>query len=71
MVHGFLGNLAVRHLSIVPALRKQFRITTLDLRGHGYSDVTPHGVHDGEAGPGPQGPLVHQRKDREWEGWSY
>jgi len=43
MLHGFLGNLAVWHLNIVPALRRQFRITTVDLRGHGYSDVTPTG----------------------------
>jgi pimeloyl-ACP methyl ester carboxylesterase len=43
MLHGFLGNLAVWHLSIVPALRRQFRVTTPDLRGHGYSDVTASG----------------------------
>jgi pimeloyl-ACP methyl ester carboxylesterase len=43
MLHGFLGNLAVWHLNIVPALRRDFRITTPDLRGHGYSDVTPTG----------------------------
>ena len=43
MLHGFLGNLAVWHLNIVPALRTEFRITTYDLRGHGYSDVTPTG----------------------------
>lgn len=43
MLHGFLGNLAVWHLNIVPALRRDFRITTPDLRGHGYSDVTATG----------------------------
>src|SRR5262245_3676071 len=43
MLHGFLGNLAVWHLAIAPALRPHFRITTVDLRGHGYSDVTPSG----------------------------
>jgi len=41
MLHGFLGNLAVWHLQIVPQLRKHFRFTTYDLRGHGYSEVTP------------------------------
>lgn len=41
MLHGFLGNLAVWHLQIVPQLRKQFRFTTYDLRGHGYSEMTP------------------------------
>jgi pimeloyl-ACP methyl ester carboxylesterase len=43
MIHGFLGNLAVWHLHIAPALRSEFRITTYDLRGHGYSQVTPTG----------------------------
>ena len=43
MIHGFLGNLAVWHLHIAPELRHQFRVTTYDLRGHGYSEVTPKG----------------------------
>ena len=43
MLHGFLGNLAVWHLNIVPALRNDFRVTTVDLRGHGYSQMTPTG----------------------------
>jgi pimeloyl-ACP methyl ester carboxylesterase len=43
MLHGFLGNLAVWHLQIVPELRSRFRILTYDLRGHGYSEVTPTG----------------------------
>ncbi len=43
LIHGFLGNLAVWHLQIAPQLRKYYRITTYDLRGHGYSDVTPSG----------------------------
>jgi pimeloyl-ACP methyl ester carboxylesterase len=48
MVHGFLGNLAVWHLQIVPLLRRDFCITTYDLRGHGYSEATPSGytAHD-------------------------
>src|SRR2546423_266606 len=43
MLHGFLGNLAVWHLYMVPLLRREFRVTTYDLRGHGYSEVTPTG----------------------------
>ncbi len=43
MLHGFLGNLAVWHLQIVPQLRDRYRITTPDLRGHGYSELTPTG----------------------------
>jgi pimeloyl-ACP methyl ester carboxylesterase len=43
MVHGITGNLAVWHLHLVPALADRFRITTYDLRGHGYSDTPPTG----------------------------
>jgi 2-hydroxy-6-oxonona-2,4-dienedioate hydrolase/2-succinyl-6-hydroxy-2,4-cyclohexadiene-1-carboxylate synthase len=43
MVHGMTGNLAIWHLEIVPALMADYRITTYDLRGHGYSQVPPTG----------------------------
>jgi pimeloyl-ACP methyl ester carboxylesterase len=43
MIHGITGNLAIWHLEIVPALTSQYRVTTYDLRGHGYSDVPPTG----------------------------
>lgn len=48
MVHGFLGNLAVWHLRIAPQLRRHFRVTTYDLRGHGYSEVTPDSYSAGD-----------------------
>jgi len=43
MLHGITGNLAIWHLEIVPALMPEYRITTYDLRGHGYSEVPPTG----------------------------
>jgi pimeloyl-ACP methyl ester carboxylesterase len=43
LVHGLTGNLAVWHLQMVPLLWDHFRITTYDLRGHGYSDAPPTG----------------------------
>jgi pimeloyl-ACP methyl ester carboxylesterase len=43
MIHGLTGNLAIWHLEIVPALMQEFRMTTYDLRGHGYSEVSPEG----------------------------
>jgi len=43
MLHGLLGNLAVWHLKILPLLRKEYRITTYDLRGHGRSDMPSTG----------------------------
>jgi pimeloyl-ACP methyl ester carboxylesterase len=42
-LHGLMGNLAVWHLKIVPILRHHFRVTTVDLRGHGYSDMPATG----------------------------
>lgn len=115
MLHGFLGNQAVWHLQIVPQLRSRFAVTTYDLRGHGYSEVTPSGYTardlaedlrglldalDIEATPlighsygadvclyfsllYPErvtrlvaiepglAALVHQRRDRDWNGWTY
>jgi 2-hydroxy-6-oxonona-2,4-dienedioate hydrolase/2-succinyl-6-hydroxy-2,4-cyclohexadiene-1-carboxylate synthase len=43
MLHGFSGNLAVWHLRMVPLLQDDFRVTTFDLRGHGYSSMPPSG----------------------------
>jgi len=43
LVHGITGNLAVWHLHMVPLLWDRFRVTTYDLRGHGYSDMPPTG----------------------------
>jgi pimeloyl-ACP methyl ester carboxylesterase len=43
MVHGITGNLAIWHLEIIPALMGQYKFTTYDLRGHGYSDMPPSG----------------------------
>lgn len=43
MLHGVTGNLAIWHLNIVPALMEEARVTTYDLRGHGYSDMPPSG----------------------------
>jgi pimeloyl-ACP methyl ester carboxylesterase len=43
MLHGLGGNLAVWHLKMVPELQRMNRITTYDLRGHGYSEAPQDG----------------------------
>lgn len=43
LIHGLTGNLAVWHLKIVPMLLDDCRTLSYDLRGHGYSDMTPSG----------------------------
>lgn len=48
LLHGLTGNLAVWHLRIVPMLRRLYTVTTVDLRGHGYSDMPPTGYTTGD-----------------------
>jgi len=48
MIHGLTGNLAVWHLNIIPTISHRYRTLTYDLRGHGYSDMTPTG-YSGDA----------------------
>lgn len=48
LVHGLGGNLAGWHLSIVPELQKNYRVTSYDLRGHGRSDAPPAGYTTGD-----------------------
>ncbi len=48
MLHGLTGNLAVWHLRIVPQLRRHFTVITVDLRGHGYTDMPPSGYTTGD-----------------------
>jgi len=49
LVHGLTASLAFWYnTSIFPVLSKEFRITAYDLRGHGYSDMTPKGYTTAE-----------------------
>ncbi len=43
MVHGLATNLAFWYLPYAPEFARQFRVTLLDLRGHGRSQMTPQG----------------------------
>jgi pimeloyl-ACP methyl ester carboxylesterase len=43
MIHGMATNLAFWWLSMVLAARSGFRVTALDLRGHGHSSVPATG----------------------------
>lgn len=43
LIHGLAANLATWYLHTVPVFSRRFRLTLLDLRGHGRSSVTPDG----------------------------
>lgn len=40
LIHGITGSLAMWHINVLPALSENYRVTTYDLRGHGYTDIT-------------------------------
>lgn len=48
LVHGLAANQAFWGLGLVATLARAFRVTTLDLRGHGYSDMPPTGYTPAE-----------------------
>lgn len=41
MIHGLFASLAFWYLSVMPAFAGRHRVTAYDLRGHGYSEVSP------------------------------
>jgi pimeloyl-ACP methyl ester carboxylesterase len=43
LIHGITGDLSSWYHTVMPALAKEARVLAYDLRGHGYSDVTPTG----------------------------
>lgn len=43
LVHGLGANMAFWYLAAFPALRRDFRVTAYDLRGHGYSAMPASG----------------------------
>jgi pimeloyl-ACP methyl ester carboxylesterase len=48
LIHGLAANLGFWNLNIVLPLAREFRVTTYDLRGHGYSDMPKTGYTSGD-----------------------
>jgi pimeloyl-ACP methyl ester carboxylesterase len=57
MVHGLAANLAFWFLTVVPRLTRDFRVTVLDLRGHGESSM-PVGGYTTESLAGDLAGLI-------------
>lgn len=43
LIHGVTGDLSSWYVSVMPPVARKFRVTAYDLRGHGYSGMTPSG----------------------------
>ncbi len=43
LIHGITSTMAIWYLKVIPALTSNFRVTAYDLRGHGYTEMTPTG----------------------------
>jgi pimeloyl-ACP methyl ester carboxylesterase len=59
MIHGLAANLAFWYLRLVPLLSTRFRVTSYDLRGHGYSSMPTHGYNSAEMARDLQALMDH------------
>jgi pimeloyl-ACP methyl ester carboxylesterase len=59
MVHGLASNLAFWYFQYAPEFAKRFRVTLLDLRGHGGSDVPASGYRPADMSLDVGGLLDH------------
>ena len=59
LVHGVATTMAVWYTRILPELSKNHRVITYDLRGHGYTDLTPTGYTSAELADDLDALLAH------------
>jgi pimeloyl-ACP methyl ester carboxylesterase len=59
LVHGLAANQAFWNFDLVTALARQFRVTTFDLRGHGYSSTPPTGYRPADLAEDLHGLMDH------------
>ncbi len=64
LLHGVTGDLSTWYLHLMPALAGEFRVTAYDLRGHGYSEVTPSGYTSAHMAVDLHGLLASLRIER-------
>ena len=50
LIHGLTADLSMWYAGLMQRLAKEFRVTVYDLRGHGYSDLTPTGYTSAQLG---------------------
>lgn len=59
LVHGLAANQAFWNLQMVAELAREYRVTTFDLRGHGYSGTLPDGYQPANIATDLYGLLDH------------
>jgi len=59
LIHGITSTLALWYTHVMPVLTREFRVTMYDLRGHGYSDLTPTGYTSDAMGRDLLGLMDH------------
>lgn len=64
LIHGVTSTMAVWYGHVMPALRELFRVTLYDLRGHGYTDMTPTGYNSDTMSNDLIGLLDHLKIER-------
>lgn len=64
LVHGLAANMAFWYLAAFPALRRDFRVTAYDLRGHGRSTMPASGYASADMATDLAGLLAHLAVNR-------
>lgn len=64
LIHGLAANLAFWNLPLLRRLAARRRVTVFDLRGHGYSDLSPSGYSSAQMAADLLGLLDHLAIDR-------
>ncbi len=64
LIHGLGANQAFWNFALVTALARTFRVTTFDLRGHGYSETAPAGYRPVDLAADLCGLLDHVGAER-------
>jgi 2-hydroxy-6-oxonona-2,4-dienedioate hydrolase len=59
LIHGVATTMAVWYTRIIPELSQRYKVVAYDLRGHGYSDLTPTGYTSAELAADLAGLLEH------------
>jgi pimeloyl-ACP methyl ester carboxylesterase len=64
LIHGITSTMAVWFSGVLPVLSRDYRVTVYDLRGHGYSSMTPTGYTSADMAGDLLALMDHLKIDR-------